>query len=146
MRRHWALAVLALLVAALAIAAVGCDDDEDGNGDEPADEVSVEILAPEAGATVAGPVTIEVSASGVEIAGAGDLVEGAAHYHAFVDQDPVAEGEVVPSEEDAIIHFAAGTQELELEPGEHTVTVVLGSNDHIRLAGVPAATVTFTVE
>jgi len=158
MRKHWALAILALLMAALAIVAFACDDDDDGNGAEPtattaadgeptaAGELSVEILAPEDGATVASPVTLEVSASGVEIAGAADVVEGAAHYHAFVDQDPVAEGEAVPSEDDAIIHFADDSVELELEPGEHTVTVVLGDNSHIRHAGVAEAAVTFTVE
>ena len=166
MKKHWLFIGIALITAVLALGAVACgDDDDDGDGTtaptatvseaqptEPADgetpaaEASVEIVAPEDGSTVSSPVTLEVSASGVEIAPAADAVEGAAHYHAFVDVEPVAEGEVVPTEEGVIFHFGSDTQELELEPGEHTVTVVLGDNSHTRLADVAEASVTFTVE
>ncbi|MEX0785488.1 MAG: DUF4399 domain-containing protein [Dehalococcoidia bacterium] len=170
MRNKWLLIGIALLTAVLALGAVACEDDDDGDGngavatattasdggdatgteamddETPQVAASVEITAPADGDTVTSPVTLEVSATGIEIGAAADLIEGAGHFHAFVDQEPVAEGESVPQETEGIFHFAAESQELELEPGEHTVTVVLGDNTHIRLADVPAATVTFTVE
>ena len=157
MKKIWILLGIALLGAVLALGAACSDDDEDGDGDSPtataemvdetpAAEASLEITAPLDGDTVSSPVTLEVSASGVEIAPAADAVEGAGHFHAFVDQEPVAEGEVIPQETDGIFHFATGTVDLELEPGEHTVTVVLGDNAHMRLAGAAPAVVTFTVE
>lgn len=162
MRKHWLLLIVGLLSAVLAIGAVACGDDEDEDGGEeptateepietPTEEAtppagaSVEIVAPEGGATVSSPVTLEVSASGIEIAAASAAVEGAAHFHAFVDQEAVAEGEAVPTGTEGVFHFVTETYDLELEPGEHTVTVVLGDNSHLRLAGAEA-TVAFTVE
>lgn len=170
MKKIWILLGIALLGAVLALGAVACgDDDEDSNDESPtateamadetpiadetpaADETpdaeaSIAITAPLDGDTTSSPVTLEVTASGVEIAAAGDAVEGAGHFHAFVDQEPVAEGEAIPQETDGIFHFATGSLDLELEPGEHTVTVILGNNAHLRLAGVAPAVVTFTVE
>lgn len=153
-----------LLVAALALGATACSDDKkDNDGATPtattevaetptaaADgtpqaEASVEIVAPEDGGTASSPVTLEMSASGIEIAPAADQVEGAAHYHAFVDLPAVAAGDAVPQDTAGVFHFGSDTLDLELEPGEHTVTVVLGDNTHIRL-DVTEATVTFTVE
>lgn len=157
MPRRWLIVLVALLLAALALGAVSCGDGEDGAGETatateaggqptPPGNVSAEIVAPQAGATVPRPVILEVRSSGVQIAPASQQVPGAAHYHAFVDREPVAEGEVSPSGE-GIYHFTEGSVEiLRLEEGEHTITVVLGDNEHVRLEGVPAASVTFTAE
>ena len=161
MHKRWLLLGATLLMAVLAVAFVACGDDEDEDGGDatptaeeietppaetPEAAASVQIVAPVEGDTVTSPVTLEVSASGVEIAAASDAVEGAAHFHVFVDQDASAEGEVMPQDTEGIFHFATETYDLELEPGEHTVTVVLGDNTHVRLADVLEATVTFTVE
>lgn len=169
MKKPWILAVVGLLTIVFALGAIACsDDDKTTGGDDPtavttevvndtpeatdtadgtpAAGASVEITAPQAADTVSSPVTLEVSASGAQISPAGDAVEGAAHFHAFVDQEPVAEGEVVPQDTDGVFHFATATVDLELEPGEHTVTVVLGDNTHVRLADAAPAVVTFTVE
>lgn len=163
MRKIWMLLGIALLGVMMALGAIACGDDDkkDDNGGttpdvatattEAADGTpeagaSVEITAPQAGDTVSSPVTLEVSASGVEISPAADAVVGAGHFHAFVDQEPVAEGETIPQDTDGVFHFATESVDLELEPGEHTVTVVLGDNTHTRLAGAAPAVVTFTVE
>ena len=163
MRKRWLLLGATLLMAVLAFAFVACGDDEDGEeeatptaeeietpeatvGETPEAAASVQIVAPAEGDTVGSPVTLTVSALGVEIAAASDAVEGAAHFHAFVDQEATAEGEVMPQDTEGIFHFGTETYDLELEPGEHTVTVVLGDNSHVRLADVLEATVTFTVE
>jgi hypothetical protein len=157
LRKHWLLLIVGLVAAVLALGAIACDDaEDDGDGEQPtatapAEEEatgtpSVEIVDPADGDTVSSPVTLQVSAAGIEIAAAGDAVEGAAHFHAFVDLEPVAEGEVVPQDTAGVFHFATDSIDLDLEPGEHTVTVVLGDNSHVRLADLPEATVTFTVE
>lgn len=148
-RWRWVITLGLVLVTALALA---CEDEEEGPtatatpSPSPTAAGSVEIVAPIEGDTVSSPATLEVNASGITIAPAADAVEGAAHFHAFVDVDPVAEGAAIPQDTAGIFHFATNALELELEPGEHTVTVVLGSNSHIRLAGVDPATVTFTVQ
>ena len=161
MLKRWLLLGATLLMAVLAVAFVACGDDEDEEveatpttaeeietppAETPEVAASVQIVAPAEGDTVTSPVTLEVSASGVEIAAASDAVEGAAHFHVFVDQDASAEGEVMPQDTEGIFHFGTETYDLELEPGEHTVTVVLGDNSHVRLADVLEATVTFTVQ
>jgi len=171
-RKHWLFIGITIMAAVLALGAIACGDDDEDDGDgitaptatvseaeptEPADgetpaadetpevSASVEIVAPEEASTGGSPVTLEVSASGVEIAPAADAVEGAAHYHAFVDLPAVAVGDAVPQDTAGVFHFGSDALDLELEPGEHTVTVVLGDNTHTRL-DVPEATVTFTVE
>ena len=160
MLKRWLLLGATLLMAVLAVAFVACGDDEDEEveptptaeeietppAETPEVAASVQIVAPAEGDTVGSPVTLTVSALGVEIAAASDAVEGAAHFHVFVDQEASAEGDVMPQDTEGIFHFATETYDLELEPGEHTVTVVLGDNTHVRLAGVPEATVAFTVE
>lgn len=132
---------LLALAAGLALATAACGDDDGGD-----DTASVEITAPEDGATVSSPVTFEMSAEGIEIEPAGEVVEGAGHFHLLVDVDCLPEGEVIPGGEDAYQHFGQGqtTAELELEPGEHTVCLQVGDGAHAALDVTD--TVTFTVE
>lgn len=106
------------------------------------------IAAPEGGATVAAPVTIEWSAEGVTIKGATDATsreEG--HFHVFVDKSPeLEEGVPIPGGDPQIIHTAATSLELaDLADGEHTVTVVLGYSDHTPWWPQVSDSVTFTV-
>jgi hypothetical protein len=136
-----------LLSAALLITACGGEGTA-GSQDTPTAlpaGVSVGIVAPKDGETIGVDVVLQVEATGIEIAPASLGQSGAAHYHVFVDKEPVAEGEVVPSGND-IYHLTDPTLELTLRPEEHTITVVLGDNDHRRLPGVAPATVTFTTE
>jgi hypothetical protein len=112
----------------------------------PSASIAVEIISPEQGATVSRPVMLDVRASGIEVAAASLGIAGAAHFHAFVDRDAVAEGEIIPSGA-GIFHFVEGPLEVvPLDSGEHAITVVLGDNEHRRLDGVPAASVRFTAD
>ena len=78
------------------------------------------------------------------IAAASAAVPGAAHFDAFRDGDPVAEGKLVPSGS-GIFHFTDAVQ-LRGATGEHTIVVVLSDNDHLRLKGAPSAEVTVNVQ
>jgi len=93
---------------------------------------------------VSNPFNLRVQATGIQIAAASEQVPGAAHFPAFVDRDPVPEGQQIPTATD-IYHFTDSVQ-IRASPGPHTLTVVLGDNDHMRLRGAPTATVSFTVQ
>ena len=109
--------------------------------------ISLRIISPVEGATVSSPVTLKMASSGVEIAPPEDGVEGAAHYHAFVNVHPFTPGgKVIPLNDDHIHHFATATLELKLKPGAYTVIVALGDNDHVRLTDAPAVVVDFVVK
>lgn len=108
-------------------------------------DITMEIKMPQDGATVTSPFTLDVVASGIEIASPEAMNGGDAHYVAFVDEEPVLEGETAPSEPD-VIHFAFDLLELDLAPGEHTITVILADNDSVRLDDAPVVAVAVTVE
>jgi len=145
--------VLALLAAALTLGALACSG---GSGASPTSTaattpgptgtpgpITLTILAPEAGATVATQFTLRVAATGIQIAAASAGVPGAAHFDAFLDRDPVAEGELVPSGT-GIFHFTDSV-EVQSRPGLYTIVVVLSDNDHVRLKGAPTAEVAVNV-
>ena len=100
---------------------------------EVGDDEAVSFEAPEDGATVSGPVEVEMAAENFEIeeAGGDEQSVDAGHFHVLVDEDPVDVGEVIPSE-DGYNHFGDGSAEgeLELEPGEHTLHLQPGDRAH----------------
>lgn len=148
---------VAVLIAVVAVAAVACGDDDDSTGgsatiainDTPVAVISVQIVSPENGSTVSSPVTFEVVAEGAIIAPADDDVQGAAHYARAVDgaAGALVTGQVVArgSEAEGIYQYAAGSVEVEMTPGEHTVVIGVADNDDLLLSGVELAEVTFTV-
>jgi hypothetical protein len=146
---------LALLTAAVAFGALACG----GSGSSATTTaaltatmagptgtpgpITLQITSPAEGATVANPVTLSVQATGIQIAAASQRAPGAAHFDAFLDKDPVAEGELIPSGP-GIFHFTDPV-EIRAAAGQHKVIVVLGDNDHVRLKGVPTEEVTFSI-
>jgi hypothetical protein len=146
--------VLALLAAAFAFGALACGGGSSATAPLASTAtvagptgtpgpITLQIISPAEGENFVGPVTLNVQATGIQIAAASQRVVGAAHFHAFLDEDPVAEGKLIPSGP-GIFHF---TDPVQLQAGlsQHKVIVVLGDNDHIRLKGAPTAEVTFTV-
>jgi hypothetical protein len=104
------------------------------------------ITSPANGATVSSPVVVSVESEGIEIAPADAGVEGAAHYHAFVDIHPFTPaGQLIPDGQ-RIHHFASESLELDLEPGVHSIIVAFGDNADIRLQDAPVDAIEITVE
>ncbi|MEX2659356.1 MAG: DUF4399 domain-containing protein [Acidimicrobiales bacterium] len=103
----------------------------------------VTLEVPE-GESVASPLTVTMAAKGVTIEPAGEVIEGAGHFHVMVDTDCVKTGEVIPNDE-GHLHFGDGstTAELTLPPGEHSLCLQLGDGAHAALA--PTHTVKVTV-
>ncbi len=98
------------------------------------DQPYVTLEVPE-GDTVSSPVPLTMTAEGVTIEPAGEVHDGAGHFHVMVDVDCVEEGETIPKDDDHL-HFGDGstTSELDLEPGEHTLCLQVGDGEHKALA------------
>lgn len=126
------------VVLLLVLAGCGGDSGADQRADRRKSASPVlRITAPAPGTQVSGDgATLDLAAEGVRIVAAnGDLSGETAHYHVFVDRQPVPVGEVIPKEP-GILHSADARVVVSgLSPGEHRFAVVLGDGVHRRLPG-----------
>ncbi|SLN52932.1 hypothetical protein ROA7450_02689 [Roseovarius albus] len=110
-------------------------------GDTPAPEgARVYFVNLEDGSTVSSPVTIVFGLSGMGVAPSGTEKENTGHHHILLDRPPLGEGEDgadeleygLPADENHI-HFGGGQTEvtLDLEPGKHTLQLVMGDQNHV---------------
>jgi hypothetical protein len=129
------LAVLLLLLAASCGGGDGEDDD--------AAPASVSISAPGDGATVEPTFSVTMTAEGLAIEPAGDVVDGSGHFHLLVDADCLPAGEQILADE-THIHLADGASETELTlpAGEHTLCLQAGDGQHTALELTDEITVT----
>lgn len=94
----------------------------------------------EDGASVSGPVMIQMGLSGMGVAPAGTEKENTGHHHIFINRPPLGEGAEdadllengVPTD-DNHKHFGGGQTEvmLDLPAGTHTLQLVLGDEFHV---------------
>lgn len=132
-------------LAALSLVAVGCGDDDDNDqaateadegdeADEVADGGSVSLTSPSDGSTVARRFDLVMEADGIDIEPAGEVREGAGHFHVMVDVGCMEPGETVPKD-DEHVHFGKGQDEgqLFLEPGEHDLCLQVADGAHVAL-------------
>jgi hypothetical protein len=109
---------------------------------------TVFIISPMDGATVTSPVEVKFGISGIAIAPAGESVENSGHHHLLVDMQLADLSKPIPKDAQQI-HFGKGQTEgtIELEPGAHTLQLVLGDSNHIpHIPPVVSNTITITVE
>jgi hypothetical protein len=110
---------------------------------------TVKITSPANGATVTGPVTIKLQATGVRIVPATVEQPGTGHHHLFVDHDLTWLTDTIPKGSPGIYHLGRGQTEFvldSLKPGPHRVIAVVADWRHIPLNPLVADTVTFTVK
>lgn len=90
------------------------------------------FITPADGATVTSPVSIEFGIEGMSVVKAGDTTPDSGHHHLIVDADLPDFGQPIPADGQHI-HFGDGSSstELQLEPGEHTLQLLLGDHRHI---------------
>ncbi|NEP76656.1 MAG: DUF4399 domain-containing protein [Okeania sp. SIO2G5] len=109
----------------------------------------VYIIAPADGATVTSNVTVKFGLQGMGIAPAGVDIKNTGHHHLLIDvTEPPDVTEPLPAN-DHIKHFGAGQTETELtlDPGKHTLQLILGNYAHIpHDKPVISTPVTITVE
>lgn len=142
----------------LILAAAACGGDTPEPADAPEVRGAVEptratatvtILEPAEGAEVQGPnVFVRLTAEGVEIVPAGEIVPGTGHHHLYLDAD-LTDGSVpVPTVPGQIIHLGTGVSEYTFEgvtPGTHRLIAVVADGIHVPLQPWVVDTVTFTV-
>ena len=117
----------ALLAVALAFGPVA-------TATEAPEDVELYFVEPTDGDKVTSPVRVVFGLRGMGVAPAGIQVPKTGHHHLLVDT--TLEGEAlsrpIPAD-DHHIHFGGGQTEttLELNPGEHTLQLLLGDFSHI---------------
>ena len=93
---------------------------------------SVFFISPADGDTVTNPVSIEFGIEGMNVVKAGENQPDSGHHHLLIDTDLPDFGLPIPADEHHI-HFGDGSTstEITLEPGTHTLRMILGDHLHI---------------
>lgn len=123
--RRFLLSLLSVLLPATAVAGgVPTTPSPDG--------ARVYFIAPEPGAVVSGELRVVMGLSGMGVAPAGVDVPNTGHHHLLIDTPLPDLASPVPSDANHR-HFGGGQTEavITLEPGEHTLQLLLGDRLHI---------------
>lgn len=92
------------------------------------------------GDTFVSPVTVIFGLSGMGVAPAGTEKDNTGHHHLLIDRPPLGQGEDGADElangiasDEHHKHFGGGQTEatIELDPGQHTLQLVLGDLGHV---------------
>ena len=97
------------------------------------DDAQVYIVEPANGATVPETFTVKFGLSGMELAPAGVDRANTGHHHLLIDQSELPNLNTSIPASDRVRHYgkAQTETELTLEPGEHTLQLVLGNYLHV---------------
>lgn len=92
----------------------------------------VYIVSPVDGETTSSPVRVIFGLRNMGVAPAGVIYPGSGHHHLLIDAGLPDLDQAIPADEHHR-HFGKGQTEtlLELEPGEHTLQLLLGDASHI---------------
>ncbi len=110
-------------------------------------KTGVWFIEPADGASVNSPVTVKMGVSGMEVEPAGMVVEGKGHHHLIIDGNYVDQGVMVPADS-THIHYGQGQTEVELDltPGQHSLTMQFADGVHTSYGEEWSATITVNVE
>jgi len=106
------------------------------------------FITPTDGATLPSPVTVRFGLMGMGVAPAGVAKAATGHHHLVVDADLPPSDLPIPKD-DHYRHFGGGQTEVELvlEPGQHTLQLLLGDSNHVpHDPPVVSKRITITVE
>jgi Domain of unknown function (DUF4399) len=127
----------------LLVVVAACGGGDGSDGGDPASAAGVSIAFPENEATVESTFPVTMEAAGFTVEPAGDVTEGAGHFHLIVDAACISPGEQIPAD-DAHVHLADGAGEIELTlpAGEHTLCLQAGDGRHAALDLTDEITIT----
>ncbi len=99
---------------------------------EASEGAEVYIISPLDGATVSNPIRVVFGLRNMGVAPAGVVMPGTGHHHLLIDSPVPDLDQPIPADE-RHRHFGMGQTEvlLELDPGEHTLQILLGDALHI---------------
>ena len=127
----------ALMTAAVLLVMSSCSEQQ---AESPAvivrtasmDGASVFFITPADGDSTSSPVSVEFGIDGMAVAATGDNQAHSGHHHLLVDTGLPDLALPIPADANHI-HFgdASTSTELNLEPGEHTLQLLLGDFRHI---------------
>lgn len=123
-----------LLLAAAAILSsplVATSEAQEMPRSESAEGAQAYIISPQDGERVSGTVKVKFGLTGMGVAPAGVDVKHTGHHHLLINKDELPKlGMPMGSD---VIHFGGGQTEttINLEPGEHTLQLILGDKNHI---------------
>jgi hypothetical protein len=109
---------------------------------------TVFIISPVNGSTINSPTTVKFGISGMAVVPAGLFPDNSGHHHLLIDSELENDDQPIPSDA-GHRHFGKGQTEttIELEPGQHTLQLVLGDGSHIpHNPPVISEIITITVE
>lgn len=129
-----------ILFSTIAFAGLAVSGPVFGQGLPSAEDAAVYFVNIEDGASVSSPVKVIFGLSGMGIAPAGTEAEMTGHHHLLINRPALGEGEYGNEEflyslpaDDNHVHFGGGQTEvtLDLDPGTHTLQLVLGDMNHV---------------
>lgn len=103
---------------------------------------TVSLVEPANGAAVAGGVAVSMTAEGITIETAGEVRDGAGHFHVIADVGCVAPGASIPVDADHV-HLGGGQSKatIYLAPGLHKLCLQAGDGVHAALDATDTVTV-----
>lgn len=122
-----------IVLAATFLATTACAQAEDWPRTESAPEARAYIISPSNGEVVSSPVKVKFGLSGMGVAPAGIEYPDTGHHHLLINRTIEIKSEPLPSGDADLLHFGGGQTEavVELEPGEYTLQMILGDQDHV---------------
>lgn len=110
---------------------MGCTNSDHPRTPSPAG-AKVFILEPKDNSVVTSPIKVKFGIQGMELSPAGVEKENSGHHHLLIDTQLEDKSTTIPSSEN-ILHFGKGQTEtsIELQPGKHTLQLILGDHNHI---------------
>ncbi len=113
------------------------------------EEKKLYIISPADGETLSNPVTVHFGVKGMGVAPAGVDFPNTGHHHLLINVDTLPALDMPVPTDERHLHFGGGQTEvtLELEPGEHTLQLLMGDRMHIPHAEpMISEKITITVE
>ena len=97
------------------------------------DDARVYFISPANGAVVSSPVLVRFGLSNMGVAPAGVNVNGTGHHHLLINLETLPPMDASMPASDQLRHYGGGQTEtlLELEPGTHTLQLLMGNFLHI---------------
>lgn len=136
-------------LGAILFATSACAQMEEWPRTEAAPGTVAYIISPSHGEEVSSPFKVQFGLLGMGVAPAGVEYPDTGHHHLLVNREPGDMSVPLPSGEPDLLHFGGGQTEaiLSLEPGEYTLQMILGDQDHVpHDPPVMSAPVTITVK